>query len=177
VTAVVLVAGGLLLGGSVVTLWTLRLYRAVGGSMHPTIDSGQRLLSFRFPYWRPADIRRGDVVTFRYPNDPGIVMVQRVIGLPGETIHLAAGRPSVNGVPASQVSASGAGDQIIREAIDSVSYDVVYGGPCDDGQLGEVILKADEFYMLGDNRCASHDSRHFGPVPFRLVTGRVLRVE
>jgi signal peptidase I len=122
-----------------------------GDSMRPTLLPGQRLAVG--PLDRPP--RRGDLVVVRReparPSDPGLEVVKRVVGLPGERVRLAAGRLEVDGVQVAEpYLAPGAsrGDLDVR--------------------LGE-----GQYLVLGDHRAASTDGRDFGPVPAAALAGRV----
>ena len=118
-----------------------------GDSMRPTLRPGQRLAVG--PLDRPP--RRGELVVVRHgPSRPGIEMVKRVVGLPGERVRLVGGRLQVDGVAVAEpyLAAGNAGDLDVR--------------------LGE-----DQYLVLGDHRAASTDGRDFGPVPAAALAGRV----
>jgi signal peptidase I len=122
-----------------------------GDSMRPTLLPGQRLAV------GPLDRapRRGDLVVVRReparPSDPGLEVVKRVVGLPGEQVRLAAGRLEVDGVEVAEpyLAPSAAGGDL-------------------DLRLGE-----GQYLVLGDHRAASTDGRDFGPVPAAALAGRV----
>ncbi|MEX0917074.1 MAG: signal peptidase I [Candidatus Paceibacterota bacterium] len=125
-----------------------------GASMSPTFETGQYLiidqLSYRFD--EPA---RLDVVIFRFPLEPSKFFIKRVIGLPGETIEIR-------------------GNHIfIRSDGDITKLDEIY---VDADNLREgfltVELKENEYFVLGDNRRASSDSRSWGPVEGELIVGK-----
>ena len=128
-----------------------------GASMEPNFFDHEYLiideLSYRF---HPPG--RGDIVVLRYPNDQRQYFIKRVIGLPGETVEIAGGQIKIfnekfpNGI-----------------ALDEKSYlDQEY-----TATNRTVTLKSDDFFVLGDNRIASLDSRFFGPVKRNLIVGRV----
>ena len=163
------------------------------GSMNPTILEGDRIfvnkLAFglRVPYtsielahW--AEPQRGDVVVFYSPQD-GTRMVKRVVGLPGETIAMVNNLIYINGKPAS-LSLSGAGVSGGR-----IFANETLSGPAGPAHpivvtpalparrtFGPVTVPADHYFMLGDNRDNSGDSRYFGFVPRENITGRSSRV-
>ena len=149
-------------------------FRVEGSSMQPTLQPGHylmvnRLVYFRLdaerlgqiiPFWRPAAPgevhlarrpRAGDVVVFDYPDDRQRQFVKRVVGAPGDTVAIAGGRVIVNG-------------ERLRE-----SYQVVPGRT----DMHPVRLGADEYFVLGDNRPGSRDSRHWGTVPSDHIIGKV----
>lgn len=106
------------------------------------------------------ELKRGDVVVFRYPKDPKQFFIKRVIGLPGEQVKVEGGRVVIfnNDNPEGMV-------------LDESSYlrkDLMTNGAV------MVALKTDEYFVLGDNRQFSHDSRAWGPLPKDDVIGKVL---
>ncbi|MDQ7815140.1 MAG: signal peptidase I [Patescibacteria group bacterium] len=128
-----------------------------GASMEPSFWDHEYLiideLSYRF---RTPD--RGEIVVFRYPNDPKQFFIKRVIGLPGETVEIAGGQIKIY----NDKSPNGT-------VLDETSYlDQEY-----TTMTRTVTLKADEYYVLGDNRIASLDSRLFGPIKKDVIVGRV----
>jgi signal peptidase I len=125
-----------------------------GASMEPTLDKGEYLvideLSYRFE--KPA---RGDVVIFRYPLDPDIFFVKRLIGLPGETIKIREGDVYV---------VSDGAEIMLAEPYVPVAL-----------KTNESLLTTlgpNEYFVLGDNREASTDSRVWGPVRGEHIIGR-----
>lgn len=128
-----------------------------GASMEPNFYDHEYLiideLSYRF---RPPE--RGDIVVFRYPNDPKQFFIKRVIGLPGETVEIAGGQVKIY----NDKHPNGA-------ALDETGYlDQDF-----TATTRTVTLKNDEYFILGDNREASLDSRYFGPVKRSFIVGRV----
>lgn len=125
--------------------WAFPIYEVRQTSMRPTLRSGDRL---RCKALGPRDvIRRGQLVVFEYPPDHSLVFVKRVVGLPGEVVEVENGHVYVNGDP-----------------IDEGFY--AYLGPGDKNlDMPPARLDPGEYYVMGDNRHASFDSRSFGPVP------------
>lgn len=125
-----------------------------GLSMYPTFNNGDYLiideLSYRFN--EPA---RGDVVVFRYPNDPSVFYIKRIIGLPGESVSIDRGVVSV-----TQVN----GETITLTEPYVVAEDATYSIT---STLGE-----DQFFVMGDNRPKSSDSRIWGALPREDIIGR-----
>jgi signal peptidase I len=150
-------------------------------SMEKNILTGDRVLVNKFIYApeRPPliarllpvrDVRRGDVVIFKYPGDPRRDFVKRVVALPGETVAIRNKRVFIDG-------------RLLEEPYAFWSDDRVW--PNDPGvpeerrrrdQLAPRRVPDGSCFVLGDNRDDSHDSRFFGPVPFSDVTGRALFV-
>jgi signal peptidase I len=121
-----------------------------GSSMAPRIHDGDRILIDHFSYLF-AGVQRGDIVVLKYPLDPTVDYIKRVIGLPGDEVVLDQGRVWVNG-----------------ELIDEPYVDA----PDRMARLSTHVKPA-HFFVLGDNRRRSCDSREFGLVPQDYVRGKV----
>jgi signal peptidase I len=128
-----------------------------GASMAPTFETGQYLIVDQLTYQFEAP-KRGDVVIFRYPNDPSKYFIKRLIGLPGEVVELANGATTVKD-PGTNTS------HTLEEPY--VKTDLT------DDHL-TITLSSDEYFVMGDNRGASSDSRVWGPVPRKNIVGRAL---
>ncbi len=124
--------------------------RFEGSSMRPTINNGDRLLI----EGDPGEIRRGDIVVHIYPKDQTKKYIKRIIGLPGETIEFRGGRVMISG------------EYLEEPYIDPELSRNVY-----DRAPEKIGL--DEYYVLGDNRDNSSDSRSWGTVPRAMIVGRV----
>jgi len=129
--------------------------RVEGTSMLPRLDDRDRLFINKFVYHFEA-IECGDVVVFRYPRDPEKSYIKRVIALPGDRLRIDHGRVFVNGQP-------------VREPYVPAEYR-------DNRSVAEIIVPPDEFYMMGDHRSISSDSRDFGPVDRSLIYGKAVFV-
>lgn len=137
--------------------------------MERTLLVGDRVLVNRLVYHlRP--VHRGDVIVFVWPVDKHTVFIKRVIGLPGDVISLRGGRVLVNGVQQQEPYTSWSnGRQLPTEP-----------APVIDGSTmaqpwslqAPYTVPAGEYYVMGDNRTGSDDSRIWGPVPKRDVIGR-----
>jgi signal peptidase I len=137
--------------------------------MEPNITAGQSVQLNESAYRTPGDVKRGDVVVLRYPQDATRLFVKRVIGLPGETVSIVDGRVSING-EALSLTAAEAG--VFVEDLGEKKYRVNITSRCSP-ESNKVVLGRDDFFVIGDNRCASLDSRNFGPVAFDSVVGTV----
>ena len=126
-----------------------------GESMHPTFENLDYLIVDEFVY-NFATPARGEVVVFRYPENPSIFYIKRIIGLPGETVSINRGAVSIT----TQV-----GDILILDESYTVNEDATY--------TKNVTLNADEYFVMGDNRPNSSDSRVWGPLPKKDIIGRV----
>lgn len=168
------------------------------GSMKPTIVEGDRIFvnklayGLRFPFtsWRVIDFsepQRGDIVVFFSPDD-GIRMVKRVIGLPGDRLELRNNRIFINGGPASYsafsrvasagLDESGTADlRVGQETIDGQAHPVMVMRDRRSRQyFGPFTVPHDQYFLMGDNRDNSRDSRWFGAVSRDLIVGRTSSV-
>lgn len=127
-----------------------------GASMEPTFYDHQYLLIDEISY-RFSPPQRGDVVVFRYPNDPSQFFIKRVIGLPGEKIEIINNTITIfnNKYPDGVILKESYLDKSVTTAGDI-----------------SVQLSNNEYYLLGDNRNSSLDSRFFGPVQKKFLVGR-----
>lgn len=129
-----------------------------GASMEPTFDDHEYLIIDELSYRFRAPVR-GEVVVFRYPLDPRQYFIKRVVGLPGEKIRVSDSAVVI-------VNA----ENLDGFALDESEY--LAPGTITHGDR-TIELGADEYFVLGDNRSASLDSRTFGPLPLKHVVGRV----
>jgi|SRR3989344_6028261 len=127
-----------------------------GASMDPTFSTGQFLIVDRLSY-RFEDPNRGDVIVFEYPGDPSIYYIKRIVGLPGETIILKNGKVSILNED------NPGGIELAEPYIDSshTSQD-----------SSTISLGPTEYFVLGDNRAQSSDSRTWGPLDKHFIVGR-----
>ncbi len=127
-----------------------------GASMEPEFFDHEYLIIDEISY-RFNDPTRGDIVVFRYPRDPSQYFIKRVIGLPGETVEVSDGRITIYN----------------SEHPDGVTLDETYLDRQFTAGHEKVTLGAAEYFVFGDNRDASLDSRSFGAVSRDLIVGRV----
>lgn len=125
-----------------------------GESMHPTFESGDYLIIDQLTY-RFEEPKRGDVVVFRYPNDTKIFYIKRIIGLPGETVHIQKGKTSITRAD---------GTELTLDESYVVAEDATY--------TLDTTLGTDQFFVMGDNRPRSSDSRTWGVLPKEDIMGR-----
>ena len=172
--------------------FTVQPIRIPSGSMEPTLLIGDFLLlnrqavaGDRNPLMPPTGIRRGDVVVFHDPiEDPSVHLVKRVIGLPGDRIHLRGNQVFVNERPLAEPYAI-----YRRSAPDPYRDDFPNLSTADARvdsawwirlrhivQHGEITVPPNEYFVLGDNRNESDDSRYWGFVPRSYIVGDPLLV-
>jgi len=125
--------------------------RVEGTSMLPMLEDQDRLFINKIAY-RMGDIHQGDVVVFEYPRDHTKSYIKRVIGLPGDRVAIDHGRVIVNG-------------HALAETYVPARF-------TDDRSQPEMTIPAGEYFVMGDHRVISSDSRDFGPVARALIYGK-----
>lgn len=125
--------------------------------MDPTFHTGEYLIVDQLTYKTFDDPKRGSVVIFRYPEDPSKFFIKRIIGLPNETVEISGSEVRVfnNENPDGFVLNE---DYVVHKKNDYMKKD----------------LESDEYFVMGDNRPQSSDSRIWGPVKKDLIAGRPL---
>lgn len=132
------------------------LYQPVkveGTSMMPLLNDQERIFVNKFVY-RLEPIQRGDVVVFRYPRDPSKSYIKRVIGVAGDRIRIMAGQVLVNNLALQE-------DYVPSEYIDLRSFP-------------ETVVPPNCYFVLGDHRTMSNDSRDFGAVNQSFIYGKAV---
>jgi signal peptidase I len=132
------------------------LYQPVkveGTSMMPSLDDQERIFINKFVY-RIEPIQRGDIVVFRYPRDPQKSFIKRVIGVAGDHVRIVDGRVYLNG------------KLLVEDYVPRLYQD--------DRSYGDVVVPPDSYFVLGDHRSLSNDSRDFGPVDSAYIYGKAV---
>jgi signal peptidase I len=145
-----LIAIGLAL---VIIVFLYQPVKVEGTSMAPLLSDQERIFINKFVY-RFEAIHRGDVVVFWYPLDRSKSFIKRVIALPGETVTIRQGVVTVNGT-------------VVPEPYVPPQYE-------DVSDYGPTRVPADSYFVMGDHRISSNDSRVFGPVPSQFIYGRAV---
>jgi len=130
-----------------------QVYAISGHSMEPTLHDGERVVVDKI---RPAlgELQRGDLVIFVSPEDPSKNLIKRIIAIAGDEVELTGDKVFINGEPLEE-------NYIHRTLFPD--------------RPGEVtVVKPDHFFLLGDNRPQSRDSRQFGVIPVQLMRGKVV---
>src|SRR5215510_1563300 len=126
-----------------------------GIAMLPSFKEGQRLKIKRFDRFEEPDLKRGDVVVFLFPDDPSKSYVKRLIGLSGDTVEIREGKVIVNG------------QELDEPYVDSRLNQSHRSQP-------PIFVRPNYYYVLGDNRDNSSDSRVWGLVPERYIYAKVV---
>jgi signal peptidase I len=162
-------------------IFVFQAFKIPSGSMEDNLKVGDHIIVNKFIYGRKSDsplaklipirdVRRGDVIVFRFPEDPQTDFVKRVVGLPGETVVIRDKQVSING-------------KLLDEPY------VVFDDPTiyprqpalpepyrSRDQYGPVVVPDGQYFAMGDNRDRSHDSRFWGFVPRSLIKGKAFMV-
>lgn len=142
-----------------VRTWVFQAFKIPTGSMEPNLLVGDHLIVNKMRF---APITRGDVVVFKFPKDPERDFVKRVIGLPGDKIELHRKKVFVNGQPI---------DEPYAHFMEPPSSDGSVHMDDVREEYGPVNVPADQYFMMGDNRDNSEDSRYWGFLPKSYVKG------
>jgi len=132
------------------------LYQPVkveGTSMMPGLDDQERIFVNKFVY-RLEPIQRGDIVVFHYPRDPSKSYIKRIIAVAGDRIRINRGEVIVNG--------------------EALVEDYVPGIYVDQRSYPETVVPSQSYFVLGDHRSMSNDSRDFGPVKESFIYGKAV---
>ncbi len=141
----------------VVILFLYQPVKVEGTSMMPSLQNDERIFINKFVYrFGISDIGRGDTVVFLYPGDPSKSYIKRVIGIPGDTVEIVDGTVIVNGKPLSE-------PYVPDDYRDRVP-------------MPRRVVPADQYFVLGDHRSSSNDSRSWGWVPRQYIYGKAVFV-
>jgi signal peptidase I len=161
-----------------VRTWVVQAFKIPTGSMENNLLIGDHLLVNKFVFAPSAgrlehaimperEIERGDVIVFKYPEEPERDFIKRVIGLPGETVELRNKKVYVNGRPLDEPYVHFL--EPASNAQEVTSFDV-------RERYGPVTVPPDRYFVMGDNRDNSQDSRYWGFLPRSYVKGEALMI-
>lgn len=171
-------------------------FRIPSGSMMPTLLVGDFILVNKYTYGirlpvvnkkivEMGEPQRGDVVVFRYPKDPSVDYIKRVVGLPGDRIGYVQKQVYVNGKPVEQqfkdsytgvgAGLSMSGAELRSERLGDATHDILIV-PNQPSVEGEVQVPAGHYFVMGDNRDNSNDSRFWGFVPEENLVGKAFMI-
>ncbi len=167
-------------------------FRIPSGSMMPTLLAGDFILVNKFAYGLRLPVldtkivsigepQRGDVVVFRYPEDPSVAFIKRIVGLPGDRLEYRDKELFVNGA-LEQQSERPAGDvdvvpgyEVRQEALGDITHDILVRNG-DNGMAWEYVVPEGHYFVMGDNRDNSRDSRFWGPLPEQNLIGKAFLI-
>ncbi|MGH9386759.1 MAG: signal peptidase I [Vicinamibacterales bacterium] len=159
-----------------VRTFVFQAFKIPTGSMKPNLLVGDHLLINKFAFAPVAfsveravlpmrAVRRGDVIVFKFPEEPERDFIKRVIGLPGETVELKTQTVLVNGTPLVEPYAHYLFPPASEDGTDTLDL---------RRKFGPMTVPADHYFMMGDNRDDSQDSRYWGSLPAHYIKGRAL---
>ncbi|MEK7165274.1 MAG: signal peptidase I [Patescibacteria group bacterium] len=140
----------------VVYLFLYQPHQVKGASMEPNFHDGEYILTNKFEY-RFSEPKRGDVIVFKSPQNPDIDFIKRIIGLPGDRVKLINNHYVIN-------------DQELAELYLAPTLYTYFGSYLKEGQ--EIVVPKDHFFVSGDNRPRSSDSREWGPIHRSAIIGK-----
>jgi signal peptidase I len=158
-----------------VRTWVVQAFKIPTGSMEPNLLVGDHLLVNKFVFaptftaaghvLLPIDqVRRGDIVVFKYPEEPERDFIKRVIGLPGETLEIREKQVYIDGAPLDEPYV-----HFLRPYSPGLALDV-------RDRYGPAAVPHGQFFVMGDNRDNSQDSRYWGFLPADYIKGRALMI-
>jgi signal peptidase I len=156
VVEVVKVIAIVFLSAIVIRAFIFQPFVVEGSSMEGSLHNGEYLFIEKVSY-KLHQPERGDVIVFKYPRDPNYNYIKRIVALPGETLQIKQGKIYVNGDLLKE-DYLGADQRTVVDSNPDLNY--------------EITLEDDQFFVLGDNRDHSSDSREWGPLDRRFVVGR-----
>jgi signal peptidase I len=138
-----------------IVIFLFQPVKVEGTSMMPSIGDQQRIFVDKFFFQAGiSEIHRGDVVVFWFPRDQRISYIKRVIAGPGDTVSISRGRVTLNGT-------------LLDEPYVPKAFQ-------DHAEMPTVRLQEDEYFVMGDHRSSSNDSRSWGPVSRRYIYGKAV---
>jgi signal peptidase I len=151
----------------------VQAFKIPSGSMKNTLQVGDHLLVNKFLYgthipfthiilMKLRDPKRGDIIVFKYPEDETKDFIKRVIGTPGDVVQIIAKKVYINGKPIPEPYTVYRDDQILPKSLDARD------------NFGPIFVPPHEYFMMGDNRDRSHDSRYWGFVDESKIIGKAM---
>ena len=161
-----------------VRTWVVQAFKIPTGSMENNLLIGDHLLVNKFVFGPTAtglerallpmhDIRRGEIIVFKYPDEPERDFIKRVIGLPGDVIELKSKKVYVNGQALDEPYVHFLTPAAVGSEVTSADVRENYG---------PVTVPPDQYFVMGDNRDNSQDSRYWGYLPRHYVKGKALMI-
>ena len=164
-------------------------FRIPSGSMMPTLLQGDYIFVKKFAYglrlpviekkvFETGEPERGDVVVFRLPTEPNVNYIKRVVGLPGDEIVYERHRMTVNGEPIAVVRDTDNATRGARyiEQLGDREHAILVTDPNNAIRDGTYVVPNGHYFMMGDNRDNSRDSRFIGPIPETHLVGEAVRI-
>ncbi len=164
-------------------------FRIPSGSMMPTLLEGDFIFVKKYSYGLRLPVtetkvietgnpERGDVIVFRLPSDPSINYIKRVIGLPGDTVVYERHRLTINGekVDLTQSDDASWSAPLFVEDLDGRVHDILVTNPEYSTRDNTYLVPEGHYFVMGDNRDRSKDSRFIGSIPEEFLVGEAVRI-
>lgn len=164
-------------------------FRIPSGSMMPTLLEGDFIFVKKYSYGlrlpvtetkiiETGEPQRGDVVVFRLPSDPSVNYIKRVVGLPGDTVVYERHRVTINGevIPLDRTDRMFGQRAIYLEDLDGRVHDILVTSPEFSARDGTYRVPEGQYFMMGDNRDHSKDSRYIDAIPEEFLVGEAVRI-
>jgi signal peptidase I len=164
-------------------------FRIPSGSMMPTLLEGDFIFVKKFAYGlrlpvtetkiiETGEPERGDVVVFRLPSDPSVNYIKRIVGLPGDEIVYARQRLTINGKPMQLIQGEDVSFDapVFSEDLDGRVHDILVTNAQFSTRDGTYRVPEGQYFVMGDNRDRSRDSRFIGAIPEQFLVGEAVRI-
>jgi signal peptidase I len=147
-----------------IVVFVVQPVKVEGTSMQPRLENDERIFVNKFEY-NFTSIKRGDIIVFWFPEDPSKSFIKRVIGLPDDTVDMdPSGQIIINGHPIEEAYLAPERNQAARSRWNQSQFT----------SGGRVRVKAHYYFVMGDNRDQSNDSRSWGLVPEKYIYGKAM---
>jgi len=173
--------------------FVVEAFQIPSGSMIPTLEVGDHIFVAKFSYglvvpfsnkkiFEFSSPQRGDVIVFKYPQDPSIDYIKRVVGLPGEKLELRRNELFINDkpMPRELVGPFASGEdrnmELWHEQLNDKQHEALQDPDRPPQNFGPIVVGEGNVFVMGDNRDNSSDSRVWGPVTHDLIKGKALIV-
>ena len=164
-------------------------FRIPSGSMMPTLLEGDFIFVKKYSYGlrlpvtetkfiETGEPQRGDVIVFRLPSDPSVNYIKRVVGLPGDTVVYERHRLTINGevIPLDRTERIFGQRAVYLEDLDGRVHDILVTSPEFSARDGTYRVPEGQYFVMGDNRDHSKDSRYIDSIPEKFLVGEAVRI-
>jgi signal peptidase I len=166
-----------------VRIFAFQAFKIPTGSMEDNLKVGDHIIVNKFIFGASSSplvaklfplrpIRRGDIIVFRYPENPETDYVKRVVGLPGERVTIESKKVYIDGKPLDEAYTVFTDEQVIPDQRQGMLPEPWRSRD----HFGPFVVPAGQYFAMGDNRDHSYDSRYWGPVARELIKGRAFMV-
>lgn len=132
----------------------VQVFQQMDSSMEPAVPAGKHVLVSAWAYWR-GEPQVGDIIAFQYPSNPNVADLKRVVATGGSTVSIRGGTTYIDGQPVQEPYLP-AGQRLATDSL----------------KLSATRIPSGSYFVMGDNRDASQDSRDYGPIPRDRILGK-----